>query len=73
VTGYFALSYVWLDQASQALGGRYKEMDMLSFAAGFSPREVLEASGQSPEFLDAVFGLKVDAAANMTTIILMVN
>ena len=70
VTGYFALSYVWLDQATPGLGGDEKEMDMLSYAAGTSPRELLEADGHSVEFLDSVFGPKVDAAENMTTIIL---
>ena len=70
ITGYFALSYVWLDQATPGLGGDEKEMDMLSYAAGTSPRELLEADGHSVDFLDSVFGPKVDAAENMMTITL---
>jgi hypothetical protein len=59
--GYFALSYVWTDpqQSSIYADGRHKEMNKLIYAAGSTPRQLLESSGNfTADILDIGFDVK---------------
>ncbi|KAH0559528.1 hypothetical protein GP486_003957 [Trichoglossum hirsutum] len=68
--GYFALSYVWRDQAPVTLGTKNRELDLMVAASGLTMHQALERTNMSPEMIDEVCGQVGGLAGDSAEIII---